>query len=548
MKGLLVPALSVAIVTTGWISSALAATAMFAGITGIETRFSTGNEAQIIEFRSDLPFQYQLQILNKNRVVLRLYNARIASSLLTPEGDINLLAGGAVESATLRKPDSKKIQADEYEEIILSGFGLGEKKLQIQGATELAVVRPFQIPKAQVAAALPKPGKPVKPVVKMDAPTPATAMLAHVNEDTNSHKPQPRIEIQESDIKPIAAMSVLDAEQTQSKTIPATLNQASPPVESGKPLRPVIPPSGPAIESVMNTPSLPPSYQRQPQIVGPLASQTQFATSVPVEAEKALSADAGKASSPPEPSYQVMMAMPRYQGGAAPIQAVTLDERGRPIVVHPKNTPIADDLVVNVNDSYNTLFQADSPEQDDASSVDALIASALEDYQAKRFDKALSQVQEALRLDENNADLYAALGEIQLKLNQASAAVQAFQKGATLSASKYGPRYAEVLVSSGKKADAIRLLEELYQKDSSQAKVAYMLGTLYEERGNTAKALTYLKQAAQLHPASADIQYNLGLAYELSGDMEQAEKHYQQALTLNPDASDIRKALQRVRN
>lgn len=546
-RSLLVPAASIVLLSLG---SAWAAP-LFVGITGIETRAGKDSATQIVEFQADLPFQYQMQVLDKDHVVLRLYNARVANGLLTPEGGVNLLTGGSVQSAVLKKQDSKKIAADDYQEIILTGLGLGTRKIQVSGATEFSLARPAKIPAissvlgspvakspeakqkgtiAQRAAGLKPPTRgrlsnihAIPPAVQPDKVVdgrPALAMLAFVGNHkakNQNQSSQPRIEIAEAGL------------------------------------------SKPQIESVTNAPALRPFSSARPEVIAapgydaqssnrptqPLPERSQLPESPQTAAEAVNDAA-------PEPGYQVVMPMPRYMGGAAPIKAMTLDSQGKPILIHPKNTPIAEYEVASTNGGYNTLFQAETGEADNAeptenNKVSQFVADALVDYQSGRYTQAQATLKQALSLDAQNADLYAALAEVQLKLNQPEQASQSYQKASTLAEDKYAQRYAQVLVLSGKRPAAITFLETQYRKNPKQAQLAYMLGTLHEEAGRTTQALSYLKQAAALHPASADIQYNLGLAFELTGDREQAEMHYRKALTLNPGASDIARALARVR-
>ncbi len=248
-----------------------------------------------------------------------------------------------------------------------------------------------------------------------------------------------------------------------------------------------------------------------------------------------------------EAKPSVIQLMPRYTGGAKPIQAMTTDNQGHPVLIQPKSEPIPEFGIggSTPDGGYNALLQA---EPDSRNSVNQYMSDALGAYRAKAYPLALKQVQKALLLDAHNPDLLAALAEIQLKLGQASLAQENYHQAQILSPEKYGIRYAQLLSLNGSPEAAIQVLKALHRENPKQPQVAYLLGTLYEDQGQTTLALQYLHQAAQLHPASADIQYNLGLAYELSGDRLRAEKHYRQALNLHPAAPDVSKALARVRH
>ncbi len=533
----------------GLAASVAVASPLFAGVSGIEAGKAAAGNVQPIHFQSDLPFQYQMQVLDADHIVLRLYNARLADTLLTPEGGVNLLSGGSVESAALRLFENNALPNAEYQEIILTGAGLGQKTLRVTGATEMPLTQALTIkkvpPQAVNRVAVSKPAS------SLTAGLPNLASLQRPAQGEKSTKKA----FQKLVNEPLAMMALVN--DAASPEPASDLKPLVPPAQNNTPASPKIV-AGPSIASVSNvtnvasarpaqaprvpvveTPDyLPPSYL-------PVKNQAQ---TTPLQAIQSQAVGATPVAAPvtePEPSYQVLTPLPRYKGGAAPIQAMTIDREGRTVVVRPKNQPITDFSIGTETAGYNTLFQAE-PETEQQQ-VGRLMADALDAYKQKQFDQALARIQQALRIDSKNSDLYAALAEIQIQLKQPAKAVAAYQKATEQSQEKYGQRYAQVLVLAGQRDQALLVLKKLYQQNNKQVQVAYMLGTLYEEQGQTQEALPYLKQAAALHPASADIQYNLGLAYELSGDRLQAEKHYRQALNLNASATDASKALARVR-
>ena len=492
---------------------------LFAGISSMEAHPSPDGSAQVINFQADLPFQYKKQILDNNTVFLRLYNARLAQNLITPEGAVNLLASGVVQSARLKTPTGIASAWEGIQEIILTGPGLGSRTIKVQGAEEL--------PSPHVQTA------PTSHVMMARVPTKGHKKTSHAKSLANADF---------SNLSALAANGVIRDANHPGPTAQLPTRQSiaeSPRIE---------------LESAVARPTL--QIAQGPQITeinnvstGSRADESNY--SEPGDAHDSnVPVDSGSRNtvydSTQPAENQVMTALPRYTGGAKPIEAMMTDNQGHPVLIRPKSQPILEFAVGSAkNGGYNTLFQAEPDDQQQR--IGQFLRDALAAYHSNQFGLAQKQVQQALMLDANNADLLAALAEIQLKLGQTSLAEQNYQKAHALSHEKYGARYAQVLTLTGNRQEAITVLEELYKQNPKQVQVAYMLGTLNEELGWTSRALTYLQQAAQLHPASADIQYNLGLAYELSGDREQAEKHYRQALGLNPTAPDVSKALARVR-
>jgi Flp pilus assembly protein TadD len=580
---------SIAILASSALLSIAIASPSFIGLTGVEARHADNSSSQMIEFKSDLPFQYQMQILDKNRVVFRLYNVQVASNLLTPEGSVNMLTGGLVQGASLRTADKRPLTRESYQEIVFQGPGLGEQKIQVVGATELPLAPTIKSPSNPAKVATTKlellGQKPIPPLRPVKFSTrgasisfPNLSVLEKTVADTPSHtdvvdgkQANAMMALSDGDdskpdtamIQPAGFSQRIDIELPQSlqaKNLPAPkvrANQSSTvsgaqagaqPVQSRTAIatRPL------QIESITQVPArggIPVVHQtvvrsetnQEHEVQMPQSERADSEqTLVDVPAEEAM-------SQAPETGYQIMKPLPRYQGGAPPIQAITLDTSGNPVMLRPKNEPIQELVVGKPSAGINALFQAETPVLSQGRTVERLMTESLSLYHDKQFGKAEKLINEALQMDPENADLYAALAEVQLQLGQTEPAVQAYRRANQLAPKQYGQPYVQVLVRAGKRQEAIQVLSDLNKLTPRQVQIVYMLGTLHEEQGQISQAMTYLKQAAQLHPASADIQYNLGLAYELAGDHEQAEKHYRQALNLSPSAIDIAKALERVR-
>ncbi len=544
--------------------------ALFAGVTRLETAPGTGMNTQVLKFEADLPFQYQVSVLGPDQLRLRLYNARVSSRLADASGRLEL-SGGAIESAYLQ-PES----GQGYQEIVLNGKGLGRYTLQVSGATELKSPAP-----ATLQAAARPAKKNDKPVVVFPSRSPATgndAGMEAVAMAGVDDAPEPRIDINSRpgglknvSITAASSSAPSQATETAGSSGVRVVEMSAIPSQTSR---------GPSIASVKNTTrgmaestvnverspaggmpmgfvmgSIPKDLKQgmQPAVLTPAqaAPSAEANTPVPPEFGPALEEaqpfgpEEATTEAPPEPDYQLLIPIPRYHGGAAPIKAVTLDDQGRAISLRPKN----DRSVMEVEwgepaGGFNTLFQADGPD----ASPDQRMGRALSLYKSGNYPAALDEIQQALTADGKNADLYAALGEVHLKLQHPVEAEKAYERAARLNPGKYDKRFAEVLVLGGKRTDAITYLKNAFKQSPQQATLAYMLGTLHEEQGDTQSALAYLQQAARLQPGSADIQYNLGLAYELTGDRQQAATHYQKALALNPKAGDVKQALDRVKH
>ncbi len=237
---------------------------------------------------------------------------------------------------------------------------------------------------------------------------------------------------------------------------------------------------------------------------------------------------------------------PRSSG----IRAVTTNARGETIYLQPlqgavPNFSFAASQENQEGDGYNALFQAEIGSRQ---RVDSLIFAAQQAYRQKEYPKALEALKNATRLDTNNSDLVAAIGEVQLEMRHHDEAIEAYKQADQLTPGRHRLRYAQILALSGQRKEAIALLKTTPLPESKQeAQRSYLLGTLYEELGQLQEALSYLTEAARLQPNSADIRYNLGLTCELAGQKAQAYQHYRQAQILDPHAVDIKQAIARTK-
>jgi tetratricopeptide (TPR) repeat protein len=234
--------------------------------------------------------------------------------------------------------------------------------------------------------------------------------------------------------------------------------------------------------------------------------------------------------------------------------AIMHNEHGEPIYLTPRQDQLNLPAMPS-KEAYNALFQAevvDVPLQKSSKTAAAwnrLLETACTAHNSGDYNKARTALQQALPLTEDEAEqatLYAAIGEINWDAHQSQDALDAYRQAAGLAPEQYELRYAQLLVLSGKRRQAISLLEGASNEAIPHAQQTFLLGTLHEELGEAEQALKYLSEAARLQPNSADVLYNLGLSCELTGQMDRAHEHYQQALKLEPNAPDILQAYERT--
>ena len=96
---------------------------------------------------------------------------------------------------------------------------------------------------------------------------------------------------------------------------------------------------------------------------------------------------------------------------------------------------------------------------------------------------------------------------------------------------------AQVLAMLSRTADALRLIDEVAEREPENPDVAVTRGIIYSQRGEFGRAVECfqqgLTQSGDDHGRD-DVEFNLALAYQHWGKPRAAARHYQRALRLNP--------------
>lgn len=125
---------------------------------------------------------------------------------------------------------------------------------------------------------------------------------------------------------------------------------------------------------------------------------------------------------------------------------------------------------------------------------------------SKQNAKALEAVQQALRIDQNDA-------------------VAWYIKG----------NYYSI---SGEHAKSIEAYQQAVRIHPSYGEAWYNMGLAYDEIGQYTKAIEIYQQAVRINPVYVKAWYNLGFDYDYTGEYAKAIEAYRQVVRLNPDHAE----------
>ena len=134
--------------------------------------------------------------------------------------------------------------------------------------------------------------------------------------------------------------------------------------------------------------------------------------------------------------------------------------------------------------------------------------------QAGRFEEAIGEYEQALRLKPDYAGAQYNLGV--------------------------------TLARTGRTPEAIEHWEQALRLKPDFADAHSNLGVVFMEQGRVREAISHYEQALRIKPDLPEAHYNLGVALEKLGRTQDAIQHYEQALRIKPDFAEARNALARL--
>jgi tetratricopeptide (TPR) repeat protein len=162
-----------------------------------------------------------------------------------------------------------------------------------------------------------------------------------------------------------------------------------------------------------------------------------------------------------------------------------------------------------------------------------------------RFDEAISQFQEAIRLKQNYAEAYNNLGTALDKKGRLDEAISQFQE-----AIRFKPDYTEAynnlgtaLARNGRLDEAISQFQEAIRLKPEYADACYNLGIALDGKGRFDEAISQFQEAIRLRPDYAEAYNHLGIVLARKGRLDEAISQYQEAIRLKPDSAQARSNL-----
>ena len=157
-----------------------------------------------------------------------------------------------------------------------------------------------------------------------------------------------------------------------------------------------------------------------------------------------------------------------------------------------------------------------------------------------QLDKAKDCYHQAVALQADNAEAHYNLGVILMEQEQCEAAVAEYKQALNIDPHRAEVQYnlGIVLMTLGRDKEARFHLSQTLAMQPDNAEAHGNLGVILQRQGEYAAAREHYQKALVMKPEEAEIHNDLGLVYQCLNQPDEAMNAYQQALTIKPDYAE----------
>ncbi len=170
-------------------------------------------------------------------------------------------------------------------------------------------------------------------------------------------------------------------------------------------------------------------------------------------------------------------------------------------------------------------------------SANEYLKEGTEYLSARRYDKAIDSLKQALALNPNLAPAYLNLGSAYLQLGSYPEAAESIRKAIAINPRDAESRFelGNVYTAMRRPVEAAESFKEALRINPSFANAQMGLGNVYLNVGQMEQAVSAFQEALRLNPNLVGAHHNLGIAYVRLGRTDAAIESLKTAVRLNPN-------------
>ncbi len=169
--------------------------------------------------------------------------------------------------------------------------------------------------------------------------------------------------------------------------------------------------------------------------------------------------------------------------------------------------------------------------------ADDYIARAIMAFSANKYECAIADFTQAIKLDSKNGETYYNRGLVYFRSGMLEESIADYTQALKLNP-KNGAAYygrGNAYAKSDKPEKAIADYTETLKLDPKNVKAYYNRGNAYYRSGKLKEAIADYTEAIALDPKDTNFYYNRGVAYKQNGEKEKAIADFKKAVAINND-------------
>jgi tetratricopeptide (TPR) repeat protein len=169
-------------------------------------------------------------------------------------------------------------------------------------------------------------------------------------------------------------------------------------------------------------------------------------------------------------------------------------------------------------------------------------------YGQRRFDEALQEYKEAIRLNPNYVDAHTNLGVTYAAQGKLDDAMIECKEAIRIDSNNEGAHIhlAIIYKDKGKVDDAIREYQQVLSINPNFAQIHHELGIQYIKQGKLDAAMVELRETLRLDPNHSDAHHNIGVIHANKGKFDEAMTEFKEAIRINPNHAHAHCSLGRM--
>lgn len=194
-----------------------------------------------------------------------------------------------------------------------------------------------------------------------------------------------------------------------------------------------------------------------------------------------------------------------------------------------------------VYNDYNTTFWAALMNKNDNIYAQRHYEMALDLFENNDCDKAIAQLEKAIKITPTNPDLYSTKGVFLHSVNDITGAIEAYKQAIEVAPDHAFSHYnlGLIYMKQNKPVKAIQEWEAVIRNKPTDVEAIFNIAVALSHLGKPEQAIPFYKKVLQIDPSHIQAHQNLGVIYRDHHDFTRAKKYFIRLKNLDSTYAEV---------